>query len=34
MEEQNRVQWVYSSRDNDEMAERYDEWAKSYDSKL
>lgn len=34
MDAQNRVQWVYSSRDNKELAERYDEWAKDYDSDL
>jgi len=34
MEEQNRVQWVYSSRDNAELAERYDQWAKDYDSDI
>lgn len=34
MEEQSRVQWVYSSRDNQELAARYDEWAKDYDSDL
>ncbi len=34
MEERNRVRWIYASRDNNELAERYDEWAKSYDSEL
>ena len=34
MEEQNRVQWVYSSRNNAELAERYDQWAKDYDSDI
>lgn len=34
MESQNRVQWVYSSRDNQELAERYDQWAKDYDKDL
>ena len=34
MTEQNRVQWVYSSRDNGELAERYDQWAKDYDTDL
>ena len=34
MESQNRVQWVYSSRDNEELAERYDDWAKDYDTDL
>ena len=31
---QNRVQWVYSSRDNRELEERYDQWSKDYDSDL
>ncbi len=34
MENQNRVQWVYSSQDNQELAERYDQWAKDYDADL
>lgn len=34
MNQQNRVQWVYSSRNNQELAERYDQWAKEYDSDL
>ena len=34
MECQNRVQWVYSSRNNEELAERYDHWAKDYDTDL
>ncbi len=34
MEAQNRVQWLYSSRDNQELAERYDQWAKDYDTDL
>ena len=34
MESQNRVQWVYSSRNNEELAERYDNWAKDYDTDL
>jgi ubiquinone/menaquinone biosynthesis C-methylase UbiE len=29
-----RVQWIYSSQDNKELAERYDVWAKDYDSDL
>ncbi|MFC2021410.1 class I SAM-dependent DNA methyltransferase [Chloroflexota bacterium] len=29
-----RVQWIYSSSDNAELAERYDQWAKDYDSDL
>jgi len=34
MEEQNRVQWIYSSRDNQELSGRYDQWAKDYDTDL
>ena len=34
MNQQNRVQWIYSSRNNQELAERYDAWAKDYDSDL
>jgi predicted TPR repeat methyltransferase len=34
MEKKKRVQWVYSSHDNEELAARYDEWAKDYDSDL
>lgn len=30
----NRVQWVYSSTTNEELAERYDEWAGEYDADL
>jgi SAM-dependent methyltransferase len=34
VERQERVQWIYSSKDNKELAERYDEWAKDYDTDL
>jgi len=34
MENQNKVQWVYSSRNNQELTERYDQWAKDYDTDL
>lgn len=34
MEKQSKVQWIYSSRDNRELAERYDQWAKDYDADL
>ncbi len=34
MDAQNRVQWIYSSRDNQELAERYDQWDKDYDADL
>ena len=31
---QNRVQWIYSSKDVNELQERYDVWASEYDSDL
>ena len=34
MEKQNKVQWIYSSRNNQELAERYDQWARDYDTDL
>lgn len=34
MEKENKVQWVYSSRNEEELNERYDEWAKTYDADL
>jgi SAM-dependent methyltransferase len=34
MERQDKVQWIYSSRDNKELSERYDQWAKDYDVDL
>lgn len=34
MESENRVQWIYASRNNQELAERYDQWAKDYDQDL
>ena len=34
MKRQDRVQWVYSSRDNKELEGRYDKWAKDYDADL
>ena len=34
VEQQNVVQWVYSSRNNEELGKRYDHWAKSYDEDL
>ena len=33
-ERQERVQWIYTSKDNKELAERYDQWAKDYDADL
>ena len=32
--EKNVVQWVYSSSNDRELAERYDEWSKTYDTDL
>jgi len=29
-----RVQWIYSSSDNKELSDRYDQWAKDYDADL
>jgi len=29
-----RVKWIYSSSNNKELKERYDQWAKDYDSDL
>ena len=34
MTEQNRVQWVYAAGSTEELAARYDDWAKDYDSDL
>ena len=34
MEKCDKVQWIYSSRGNKELAERYDQWAKDYDMDL
>jgi len=34
MEQRDKLQWIYSSRDNEELAERYDQWAKAYDADL
>ena len=33
-ERRDRVQWIYSSQDNKELAERYDQWAGEYDADL
>ena len=30
----NRVQWVYASNNNQELEERYDQWATEYDKDL
>ena len=34
MDVKDRVQWVYSSKNNQELSERYDQWAKDYDRDL
>ncbi|HUV76326.1 MAG TPA: class I SAM-dependent methyltransferase [Dehalococcoidales bacterium] len=34
MGKKNKVQWIYSSKDNQELAERYDQWAKDYEADL
>jgi SAM-dependent methyltransferase len=34
MERQDRVKWVWSARDNKELEDRYDQWAKDYDADL
>lgn len=34
MTEQNRVQWVYEAKTNEDLAKRYDEWAADYDTDL
>jgi predicted TPR repeat methyltransferase len=32
MEEQSKIEWIYSSKNNHELLERYDQWAKEYDT--
>ena len=34
MDRRDRVRWIYTSRDNEELAERYNEWARQYDEDL
>ena len=34
MEEEDRLKWIYSSRDNQELSARYDQWATDYDVEL
>ena len=34
MAQENKVQWVYSARNNQELADRYDQWAKDHDRDL
>ena len=33
-EEQNVIQWVYASKNEQELVERYDQWAKTYEEDL
>lgn len=34
MEKQDKLKWIYSSRNNQELTERYNQWAKDYDYDL
>jgi SAM-dependent methyltransferase len=34
MDVKDRVKWVYSAKNNEELSERYDQWAKDYDRDL
>lgn len=34
MEGKNKIKWIYSSKNNQELLERYDQWAKEYDTDL
>ena len=34
MTKDDRLTWIYSSKNTEELAERYDEWAQSYDQEL
>ena len=34
MDEKDRLKWIYSSKDNRELCERYNQWAKDYDNEL
>ena len=34
MKSENRVRWVYASKDNAELTERYDQWAAEYEADL
>lgn len=34
MDREEKVQWIYSSRNNRELESRYDQWAKDYDADL
>lgn len=34
MKKQSRIEWLFSSRNKEELAERYAQWAKDYDTEL
>ena len=34
MEKTDRLKWITSSRDKEELTEKYDNWAKDYDAEL
>jgi len=34
MSKEDRLKWIYSSKNTEELAERYDDWAESYDKEL
>ena len=34
MKKQSKIEWLFSSRNKEELAERYDQWAKGYDTEL
>ena len=34
MSKEDKLAWIYSSKDSEELAERYDQWAESYDQEL
>jgi predicted TPR repeat methyltransferase len=34
MSKEDRLKWIYSSKNTKELAERYDDWAESYDKEL
>ena len=34
MKEKDKIKWVYSSKDNQELAQRYAEWSEDYDADL
>ena len=34
MQREDRVQWVYAAENNEELAERYGQWAEAYDADI